>query len=348
LLRSWLRHPLLELNELRARLDEAQLSYNAARRALLDHFDVASLQAFGAEQWKLATRAAGAIIAYLRDTQGDALSNLTHLQSYRATSFMQFDPQTLRNLEIFQGWDFTGGAPTGSLVATMDLTETPMGGRVLRSWLRHPLLELNELRARQDAIEWFVKHAGTRERVRALLENVLDVERLLGRIRRRLAVPYETLSLAHSLKHVTELRALLERDRAPRDYYAQLEDCDDVIAFIESAISDRPPSDFERGGIIRPGFSRELDELRTILGGGRTFLADFEKRERQRTGIRSLKVGYNKVFGYYIEVTKPNLRLVPADYVRKQTLTNAERFFTLELKEHESLIANARERILEL
>jgi DNA mismatch repair protein MutS len=339
--------PTLEIRSI-TRLDEAQVSYNAARRALLDHFDVASLQAFGAEHWKLATRAAGAIITYLRDTQGDALSNLTHLQSYRATSFMQFDPQTLRNLEIFQGWDFTGGAPTGSLVATIDLTETPMGGRLLRSWLRHPLLELNELRARQDAIEWFVKHAQTRERVRTLLENVLDVERLLGRVRRRLAVPYETLSLAHSLKHVTELRALLERDRAPADYYAQLEDCDDVIAFIESAISDRPPSDFERGGIIRPGFSRELDELRTILGGGRTFLADFEKRERQRTGIRSLKVGYNKVFGYYIEVTKPNLRLVPADYVRKQTLTNAERFFTLELKEHESLIANARERILEL
>ncbi|HKP12808.1 MAG TPA: DNA mismatch repair protein MutS, partial [Blastocatellia bacterium] len=339
--------PTLEIRSV-TRLDEAQTSFSAARRALLDHFGVASLEAFGAEHWKLATRAAGAIIAYLRDTQGDALNNLTHLQSYRATSFMQLDPQTLRNLEIFQGWDFTGGAPTGSLVATIDLTETPMGGRLLRSWLRHPLLEINELRARQDGVEWLVRHAQTRERVRALLENVLDVERLLGRVRRRLAVPYETLTLAHSLKHVNELRALLERDRAPADYYAQLENCDDVIAFIEGAISDRPPSDFERGGVIRPGFSRELDELRAILGGGRTFLADFEKRERQRTGIRSLKVGYNKVFGYYIEVTKPNLRLVPNDYVRKQTLTNAERFFTLELKEHESLIANARERILEL
>jgi DNA mismatch repair protein MutS len=339
--------PTLEIRSI-TRLDEAQTSFTAARRALLEHFDVTSLAAFGAEQSELATRAAGAIIAYLRDTQGDALSNLTHLQSYRATSFMQLDPQTLRNLEILQGWDFTGGAPTGSLVATIDLTQTPMGGRLLRRWLRHPLLEINELRARQDAVEWFVKRTPTRERVRALLENVLDVERLLGRIRRRLAVPYETLSLAHSLKHVTEIRSQLEREQAPADYYAPLENCNDVIAFIEGAISDRPPSDFERGGIIRPGFSPELDELRAILGGGRTFLADFEKRERQRTGIRSLKVGYNKVFGYYIEVTKPNLRLVPAEYVRKQTLTNAERFFTLELKEHESLIANARERILEL
>jgi DNA mismatch repair protein MutS len=338
--------PTLEIRSI-TRLDEAQTSFEAARRALLEHFDVASLEAFGAERLELATRAAGAIIAYLRDTQGDALSNLIHLQSYRATSFMQLDPQTLRNLEIFQGWDFTGGAPTGSLVATIDLTQTPMGGRLLRRWLRHPLLEINELRARQDSVEWFTRHTHARERVRALLENVLDVERLLGRIRRRLAVPYETLTLAHSLKHVGEIRALLEREHAPADY-SQLENCDDMITFIERAISDRPPSDFERGGIIRPGFSRELDELRAILSGGRTFLADFEKRERGRTGIRSLKVGYNKVFGYYIEVTKPNLRLVPADYVRKQTLTNAERFFTLELKEHESLIANARGRILEL
>jgi DNA mismatch repair protein MutS len=319
-----------------------------ARRALLDHFDVASLAAYGADSQPLATRAAGALVAYLRDTQPDALANLSHLQSYAATSFMQLDPQTMRNLEIFQGWDFTGGAPTGSLVAMIDLTATPMGGRLLRRWLRHPLLEINELRARQNSVEWFHLREQARESVRALLDNAQDVERLLGRIRRRLAAPYEALTLAHSLKHVGQIRATLEKERAPGDFYESLEPCDDLIDFIERAISDRPPSDFERGGIIRAGFSPELDELRSILGGGRTFLADFERRERGRTGIRSLKVGYNKVFGYYIEVSKPNLRLVPHDYVRKQTLTNAERFFTLELKEHESLIANARERILEL
>jgi len=339
--------PTLEIRAI-TRLDDGQTSLDETRRALMHHFEVTSLEAFGADKQPLALRAAGAIIAYLRDTQFDALENLTHLQHYRATSFMQLDPQTMRNLEIFQGWDFTGGAPTGSLVATIDLTETPMGGRLLRRWLRHPLLEINELRARQDAIEWFIKHEPARERVRAMLENVLDVERLLGRIRRRLAVPYETLTLALSLKHVSQLRVLLEHERAPSEFYQSLENCDELIAYIERAISDRPPSDFERGGIIRAGFSPELDELRSILGGGRTFLADFERRERERTGIRSLKVGYNKVFGYYIEVSKPNLRLVPSDYVRKQTLTNAERYFTLELKEHESLIANARERILEL
>ncbi|HKP84650.1 MAG TPA: DNA mismatch repair protein MutS [Blastocatellia bacterium] len=339
--------PAVEVRAL-TRLDQELTEAAGARRALLDHFDVATLAAYGSDRLPLATRAAGAIIAYLRDTQPDALANLTHLQSYLATSFMQLDPQTMRNLEIFQGWDFTGGAPTGSLVATIDLTATPMGGRLLRRWLRHPLLEINELRARQDSVEWFYKHDRARETTRALLDNAQDVERLLGRIRRHLAVPYEALTLAHSLKHVGEIRAALEREGAPGDFYNALESCDDLIAFIERAISERPPSDFERGGIIRAGFSPELDELRAILGGGRTFLADFEKRERERTGIRSLKVGYNKVFGYYIEVSKPNLRLVPHDYVRKQTLTNAERFFTLELKEHESLIANARERILEL
>jgi DNA mismatch repair protein MutS len=339
--------PSIEVRAI-TRLENQLVELDAARRSLLDHFEVAALEAFGADGKPLATRAAGAIIAYLRDTQPDALSNLTHLQSYRATAFMQLDPQSMRNLEIFQGWDFSGGAPTGSLVATIDLTATPMGGRLLRRWLRYPLLEVGEIRARQDCVEWFLKREQMRERVRAMLEEVLDVERLLGRIRRRLAVPYEVISLAHSLKHVWQIRSSLDAERSPADFTEPLERSDDLIEYIERAVSDRPPSDFERGGIIRAGFSKELDDLRSTLGGGRTFLADFERRQRERTGIRSLKVGYNKVFGYYIEVTKPNLRLVPNDYVRKQTLTNAERFFTLELKEHESLIANARERILEL
>lgn len=330
------------------RLDDEQLSFEQSRRALLHHFEVMTLSAFGCENLPLATRAAGAIIAYLRDTQPDALANLTNLQSYKTDRFIQLDPQTFRNLEIFQGWDFSGGAPTGSLVATIDLTATSMGGRLLRRWLRHPLLDLVELRARQEAIEWFYKSTDARERVRAHLDDVLDVERLLGRIRRRIAVPSEVLALGHSLKAAAQVRATLEKHRAPESFIAPLEPSADLVDFIDRAISDRPPSDFERGGIIRPGFSEELDELRATLAGGRSFLARLEERERQRTGIRSLKVGYNKVFGYYIEVTRANLRLVPSDYIRKQTLTNAERYFTLELKEHESLIANARERIVEL
>jgi DNA mismatch repair protein MutS len=339
--------PGLEVRAI-TRLADEEIDDRRARRALLDHFEVISLEAFGCEDKPLAARAAGAIVVYLRDTQSDALANLTQLQSYSAGSLLQLDAQTVRNLEIFQGWDFSGGTPTGSLVATIDLTATPMGGRLLRRWLRHPLIDLGEIRARQYAIEWFHNDEPARAEVRAALDNVLDVERLLGRIKRRMAVPSEMTALAHSLKSVARLRSLLEKHRAPADFVAPLEPCDDLIDFIERAITDRPPSSFERGGIIRQGFSAELDDLRATLGGGKRFLADFEARERKRTGIRSLKVGYNKVFGYYIEVTKPNLRLAPGDYIRKQTLTNAERFFTLELKEHESLIANARERILEL
>lgn len=330
------------------RLNDESLELNLARRTLLDHFNVQTLQAFGCENNPLALRAAGAIITYLRDTQPDALANLNRLQSYTTQYFMQLDPQSVRNLEVFQGWDFTGGAPTGSLVATIDLTVTPMGARKLRRWLRQPLLDLLELRARQDAVEWFFKRKAVREKLCELLDAVLDIERLLGRIRRRIAVPAEIVALAHSLRIVPQVRVLLEKSKAPQEFLTSLEGCEDIVTFVARAITDRPPSDFERGNIIRTGFSNELDELRTVLTGGKDFLAKMETRERARTGIKSLKVGYNKVFGYYIEVTKPNLKLVPSDYIRKQTITNAERFFTLELKEHESLIANAKDRILEL
>ncbi|HXG65408.1 MAG TPA: DNA mismatch repair protein MutS [Blastocatellia bacterium] len=339
--------PMLEVNAV-TRLADEHTEAGAARRVLLDHFEVASLEAYGCEDQPFAMRAAAAIVVYLRDTQADALTNLNHLQSYRVDASMQLDTQTIRNLEIFQGWDFTGGAPTGSLVSTIDLTVTPMGGRLLRRWLRHPLLEISRLRARQDAIEWFYRDEAAQEQTRIALEDALDVERLLGRVRRRLAAPYEVVALGRSLKAVARIRSILEKKHAPSEFTEPLEHCEDLVEYIERALSDRPPTDFERGGIIRPGFSAELDELRSTLSGGRKFLAELEERERKRTGIRSLKVGYNKVFGYYIEVTKPNLRLAPGDYIRKQTLTNAERFYTLELKEYESLIANARERILEL
>ncbi len=341
------QQPNLEVRSL-TRLGDEESELKPARQALLDHFEVKTLDAYGCADKPLAIRAAGAIIAYLRDTQADALANLTRLQSYTTDNFMRLDVQTMRNLEVFQGWDFTGGQPTGSLVSTIDLTITPMGARRLRRWLRQPLLDVIELRARQDAIEWFTKREPIREKIRAALSGVLDIERMLGRIRRKLAVPMEIVTLAHSLRAIPTLRAALEKQKAPADFVKPLKDCEDIVAYVSRAVTDRPPSDFERGNIIRAGFSEELDILRDVLKGGKDFLAKFEAREKERTGIKSLKVGYNKVFGYYIEITKANLKFAPADYTRKQTLTNAERYFTLELKEHESLIANARERILEL
>ena len=341
------RPPDVEIRAL-TKLDGARVELKAARRALLDHFGVATLAAYGCEDRPLAAQAAGAIIVYLRDTQPDALANLDRLQSYATDKFMRLDPQTMRNLEIFQGWDFTGGQPTGSLVSTIDLTVTPMGGRRLRSWLRHPLLDVVELRARQDAVEWFFKRDAAREKIRAGLNEILDIERMLGRVRRKIAAPMEVVALARSLRAVAPIRFTLEKQKAPSDFTRTLKDCDDIVSYVTLAITERPPSEIERGSVIRAGFSKELDELRDVLEGGKNFLAKFEARERERSGIRSLKVGYNKVFGYYIEITKTNLKLAPGDYIRKQTLTNAERFFTLELKEHETLIANASERIVEL
>jgi DNA mismatch repair protein MutS len=336
--------------EIRAltKLDDSRVELKAARRALLDHFGVATLEAYGCEDRPLAAQAAGAIVIYLRDTQPDALANLDRLQSYATDKFMRLDPQTARNLEIFQGWDFTGGQPTGSLVSTIDMTVTSMGGRRLRRWLRNPLLDIVELRARQDAVEWFFKHDALREKIRAGLNEILDIERLLGRVRRKIAAPMELVALARSLRAIAPIRFTLEKQKAPDGFTRTLKDCDDIVNFVTRAITERPPSEIERGAVIRAGFSEELDELRGVLAGGKDFLAKFEARERERSGIRSLKVGYNKVFGYYIEITKTNLKLAPGDYIRKQTLTNAERFFTLELKEHETLIANASERIIEL
>jgi DNA mismatch repair protein MutS len=339
--------PDIEIRAL-TKLDDARVELKAARRALFDHFGVSTLEAYGCEDRGLAAQAAGAIVIYLRDTQPDALANLDRLQSYATDKFMRLDPQTARNLEIFQGWDFTGGQPTGSLVSTIDLTVTPMGGRRLRRWLRHPLLDIVELRARQDALEWFFQREAARERIRAGLNEILDIERLLGRVRRKIAAPMEVVALARSLRAVAPIRFTLEKQKAPSDFTRALKDCDDIVNYVTSAITERPPSEIERGAVIRAGFSPELDELRGVLAGGKDFLAKFEARERERSGIRSLKVGYNKVFGYYIEITKTNLKLAPGDYIRKQTLTNAERFFTLELKEHETTIANASERIMEL
>jgi len=322
--------------------------YEAAESILLNHFGANSLSPYGCQELPLAVRAAGALIAYLRQTQPEALTQLARLSTYSVESFMALDQQALRNLEVFEVGGPSGGSPSGSLLSVIDATYTPMGGRLLRKWLRYPLLDINELNSRQGFVEWFFHNADARAELRAQLAKVSDVERLFSRTSRAIALPAELVTLAQSLSAVPQIRSLLEKHGAPSVLVLPLQSCDEAVSMIRQAITDSPPSLFEKGGIIRDGFSPELDELRSTLGGGKKFLAELERRERERTGIRSLKVSYNKVFGYYIEVTKPNLHLVPTNYIRKQTLTNAERFFTLELKEYESLVANARERLLEL
>jgi DNA mismatch repair protein MutS len=257
---------------------------------------------------------------------------------------MVLDAQAARSLELF---DSTGGAP--SLLATLDETRTAMGGRMLRRWLRQPLLDLAEIARRQEHVGWFAAHDKDRAELAAALENVHDLERLSGRARAGLATPSEVLAIRQSLEAVPRVRALLQREAARFGALPNtLPTCEGVLGRIRSAINDDLPRRGDGTGVVREGFSEELDSLRSLLKNGKTFLAEMEQRERARTGIKSLRVGYNKVFGYFIEVTKPNLHLVPADYTRKQTLAASERFVTLELKEHESLVLNAQERIAEL
>ncbi|HYP01527.1 MAG TPA: DNA mismatch repair protein MutS, partial [Pyrinomonadaceae bacterium] len=326
------------------RCNDDYFAAQPARGVLLNHFGARSLAAFGLSRAPLATSAAGAIIAYLRNTQDASAGQLTRLTSYHTGNFMLLDAQTLRSLEIF---DSFGGAP--SLLSTLDATRTAMGGRRLRQWLRHPLLDVTEIMRRHDHVAWFVEHVKARAELFAALEFVHDLERLSGRARSGWASPQDALALGQSLETIPRVRAVLQQDQKRFGaLLTALPTCAEAARIIREAIADELPKRSEGRGIIRAGFSDELDKLRELLRNGKTYLAEMEQRERARTGIKSLRVGYNKVFGHYIEVTRPNLHLVPASYTRKQTLAQAERFVTLELKEHESLVVNAQERIGEL
>jgi DNA mismatch repair protein MutS len=315
-----------------------------ARAVVQRHFGARSLAPFGLARWPLAAAAAAAIINYLSETQSNVAEQLTRLTSYNPEAFMVLDEQTVRSLELFQS---AGGAP--SLLATLDETRTAMGGRMLRRWLRQPLLDIAEIARRHEHVAWFASNERERAEASAALENVHDLERLAGRARAGLATPQEVLALRQSLEAVPRVRAVLQRDAARFGAaLASLPACAPVLELIRAAVNDELPTRGEQAGVIRGGFSGELDSLRALLRNGKSFLAEMEQRERARTGIKSLRVGYNKVFGYFIEVTKPNLRLVPEGYTRKQTLAQSERFITLELKEHESLVLNAQTRIGEL
>ena len=320
-----------------------------ARESLLDHFRVASLEAFGCEYLPLATRSAGAVIDYLGRNQRAALSQITVLRTYSTESYMVLDPQTRRNLELFEGGRWA--AEASSLLAVLDRTRTPMGGRLLRRWLGQPLLAVDRLVERQGAVAWFKRSDLRRERVLVPLEAVSDIERLINRVRGLSATPRDLAGLAHSLKAAPQIRAVLEEDDDAHQVESlarNIASHEEVVNLIEQAIADDPPVSIGTGQVIRDGFSSDLDELRSAAQNAQRYIAGLEQSERKRTGIKSLKVGYNRVFGYYIEVTKPNLSQVPEDYVRRQTLVSAERFITPDMKEHESLILNAQERMEEL
>lgn len=332
------------------KLDDYWFDLEIARQALLEHFNVVTLEGYGCESLTLATRAAGALIHYVKETQKEALSQLTKLSTYSTDSFMTLDGQTIRNLELFQGgrWGESGN----SLLSIIDRTKTAMGSRLLRNWLGHPLLDLVVLNQRLEAVAWFCQNSLARQKVISLLSDIADLERLINRVSSGRLVPRELTTLRTSLEKIPELASALADANSIAWLSSALKPCPEVVDLVSKAIASdsltAEAANLEQGGVIREGFSVELDEIRRKSKEAKQYLASLEQRERRRTGIKSLKVGYNRVFGYYIEVSRANLSLVPSDYIRKQTLAEAERFFTSELKEYESLILNAQQRITDL
>lgn len=317
-----------------------------ARDALRRHFGTTSLAGFGCEGMPLAIAAAGAAVAYLHETQKVDLSHIVRLSPYLASDFLQIDPASRRNLELTRA--LRDGGRRGTLLWVLDATVTALGSRLLRDWIDRPLVDPTAINRRLDAVEELAGAGDRRRALRGALKRVYDLERLAGKLAYRTATPRDLLSLRDSLAALPEVKALLADCAAP--LLAELNAAIDPLAAeraaIERALRDDAPPGAKEGGIIKPGYDEEVDRLRSAGGAGRDWIARLEAAERERTGIKSLKIGYNKVFGYYISVTRANLAAVPADYQRKQTLANEERFITPALKEQEELVLRAEERLI--
>jgi DNA mismatch repair protein MutS len=330
-------------------LDDWIFAPDHAIPLLENHFGVLSLEGFGLAGRTAAAAAAGAILYYVRSTQRGSLDHVDRIGWYERQNCLVLDAVTVRNLELIEPL-FAGTDAGVTLFRSIDAAVTPMGKRLLRAWLLRPSLDLAEINARLDAVEAGVKNTIAREELRRALDGVLDLERLLSRVTLETANPRDVLALASSLAKIPAIKAAVARLTAERlkTLYASLDELGDLRERIEKTIVAEPPLSFADGGVIAPGIDRDLDELRELSRNSKQVLAQIEQRERGRTGIASLKVKFNSIFGYYIEVSKPNLHLVPQDYERKQTLVGAERFTTPELKEYEAKILDAQEKIVEI
>ena len=327
--------------------DEDAFAYAHAAKCLREHFHK-SIADLGMESEKLSVCAAGALLAYLTATQKNALTHIVELRPYARSSFMALDRAALRNLELTQA--VQGRGRRGSLLSILDRTETAMGGRLLREWIERPLRDAEKIGERLDAVECFTRRPFEANALREALSGVYDIERLLSRIAYDALNARDCLSLRASLQAVP----LIKKDAAAceagliANCAAALDPMEDITAVLSRAIDEAAPLSVREGGMIRAGYSDELDQLRDISQNGKAYLAEMEQREREATGIKNLKIGYNRVFGYYIEVTRSFYDLVPYRYVRKQTLANCERFITDELKELERRILGAEENAVRL
>lgn len=326
--------------------DEFYFSYDHAKQTLLDHFQVLSLSAFGIEESPLALQASGAIVSYLQETQRGPVQNIQQLKTYHLDDYMYLDAASIRNLELIK--NMRDGSSKGTLLEVISHTNTSMGRRLLQNWLLHPLQNLNEINKRLDGVQELKGNTILRADINELLTQTADIERLISRINYKRTNIKDVLGLKETLQLVPKFSELLGSTGSTilNEIKSSLTGLPSIVQLIEDAIISDPPEKISQ--IIKAGYNEELDRLRASVKEGKKYIADLEAKEQRRTGIKSLKVRYNKVFGYYIEVTKSNLKLVPKEYIRKQTLVNAERFITPELKDYEAMVLTNQDQIDEL
>lgn len=328
---------------------EWELFASDAEKTLKNHFGVTTLEGFGLTGRKEAAKASAALLGYLEHTQKDTVSHIQGIHTYVPEQYVRLDRNTITNLELFT--TIREREHRGSLLSVIDHTSTAMGGRLLRSWMRKPLTQKDAITERLDAVEELLQNRTLREKIRTELVPLHDIERTLSRLSLGIGNARDLVSIKQSLIQAEKAHELLKGVQAPllRHLYKSFPaHITEVIAYIEEHIEPDPPFDTKSGGMIRSGINKKLDTLRREANGGKEWIAEFEQEERERTGITSLKVKFNQVFGYYIEVSKANLALVPNDYVRKQTMVNAERFITEALKEYEEKVLTAEEKINKL
>lgn len=322
--------------------------YEEGYKFLLESFNVTGLEGFGIASKPFAIQAAAVLMRYLKDTQKEDINHLDRITAYYRENWMELDESTIRNLELFGS--LIGNSEQGTLISILDETLTSVGGRTLRRWITCPLLKSEEITARHEAVEELLQNSDLRADLVEELKNLRDLERLLGRLSSNSASPRDLIGLGLSLKIIPKIKNLLANatSNCLRSLQNQLIELPQLTAKISNAILEEPSLRLHEGGIVAPGFSTELDELHSLMKAGRTALKNIEEKERKDTGISSLKVSYNKVFGYYIEVSNANRDRVPDYFIRKQTLVNAERYITPELKEYEEKVLTAREKANQL
>ena len=329
-------------------MDDWIFNYDYANELLLNQFGTVTLKGFGIEHLQNGIVASGAALNYLQETQKVNLTHLNRISLYNPSEYMILDSSTRRNLEI--SYSMHGDGREGSLISILDKTTTAMGGRLLKKWISAPLRDLKKIQSRLDSVEELLKNKSQRKKIENELKEVGDLERIISRICTGRANPREVVALKTSLKKIPAIKEHLSNFKtdALSKTSRELNPLENLVERIQNAIIDSPPATLVDGGVIRNGFSPELDELRNIAFHGKDWIAKLQKTERERTGIPSLKVSFNNVFGYYIDISNAHKDKVPENYIRKQTLVNSERYITPELKEYEDKILNAEEKIYEL